>query len=129
MKKILAINKLLTNKEFSTKIRIFFSSKSAGDDYDPYENNYTFSNLNPITIKGYVRELSPEALVWKQYGLANLGAKEILCSDRYRTWFENCNKVEIDGDEYQVFREGTGNRVIISKRPYKLIRVVITRNG
>lgn len=129
MKKITAISKLLKDKEFTTKIRIFFSTKTAGDDYDPYEANYTFSNLNPLTIKGYVRDISPEALVWKQYGLANVGAKEIICDEKYKTWFENCNKIEIDNIEYQVFKEGTGNRNIIIKRPYQMIRVVVTRNG
>lgn len=129
MRKIPAIKKLLKDKDLMTKIRIFFSTKAAGDDFDPYEDNYQFTNLNPITIKGYVRDVSPEALVWKQYGLDNVGAKEIICEEKYKTWFENCSKIEIDSIEYQVFREGTGNRSLIVKRPYQLIRVVVTKNG
>ena len=58
-----------------------------------------------------------------------MGAKEIVCESKYRGWFESlsCNKIVIDGDEYEVFREGTGNRAIIQKRPYNLIRVVLQK--
>ena len=78
-------------KENSTKIYIYFSTATVGDDFDPYEQNYTYTNLNPLVIKGYVRDISPEALVWKQYGLREMGAKEIICDKRYRNWFEKCN--------------------------------------
>ena len=105
------------------------SSKAAGDDFDTYEKNYTFTNLNPITIKAYVRELSPEALVYKSYGLHEMGAIEILCDSRFKNAFENCNKVVVDNIVYQVFKEGTGNRTIIQTRPYNIIRVVLSRNG
>ena len=121
------IKKILKHSNFTKKIYLYMSSKAAGDDYDPYEDNYTFSNLNPIIIKGYVSELSPEALAWKQYGLQNMGAKEIICRSLYKNAFENCNKIEIDNDEYQVFKDGTSGKTLISNRPNKLIRVVITR--
>jgi len=114
-------------KENSTKIYIYFSKATYGDDYDPYEQNYTYTNLNPLVIKGYVRDISPEALVWKQYGLREMGAKEIICDKRYRNWFEKCNKIEINGEKFQVFKEGTGNRCIIQERPFNLIRVVINK--
>jgi len=129
MKDIKFLSNILKDKEFTTKVKIYFSTKSAGDDFDTYENNYVFTNLNPKTIKAYVREVSPEALVYKQYGLAHMGAKEILCDKRYREWFENCSKIEIGSTVYQVFREGTGNRTIISERPYNMIRVVVSRNS
>ena len=82
------INKLLTNSNLSTKVQIFFSYTTWGDDADPYENNTTDAKLNPKTIKAYVRDVSPEALVYKQYGLHEVGAKEILCDARYKEWFE-----------------------------------------
>ncbi len=119
--------KILKDKELLTKVYLFFSSKTAGDDFDPYEKNYINSNLNPLVIKAYVREITPEALVWKQYGLHQMGAKEILCEEKYRNWFEKCNKIQIDNITYQVFKEGTGNRTLIAKRPMKMIRVVVSR--
>ena len=127
MKKIDSINRLLRNNRFSTKILLYFSTKTYGEDYDPYEKNYTYTNLNPLSIKAYVTEISSEALVWKQYGLKEMGAKEILCEAKYENWFKIANKIEIDSDEYEVFREATGFRAIIQKRPYNLIRVVIQK--
>jgi len=121
------INKLLENSNLTTKVKVFFSYRSYGDDYDPYEKNATDANLNPKILKAYVRDVSPEALVYKQYGLHEIGAKEILCKDIYKNWFEKCAKITIDGDEYQVFKEAAGNRMIITSRPFKLIRVVVSR--
>ena len=73
-------------------------------------------------------EISPESLVWKQYGLQNIGSKEILCEDKYENYFRNCSKIVIDGVEYQIFKEGVGNRAIIQKRPFQTMRCVIQRN-
>lgn len=127
MKKLSIINNLLRNSDYSTKIKIYMSSKAGGDDYDTYEQNYTFSNLNPITIKGYVSEISAESLVWKQYGLKEIGAKEVICEDRYINYFRLANKIEIDDDEYEVFKEGVGGRVMLQTRPFHTIRVILQK--
>lgn len=127
MRKLLEINKLLKDKDFCTKVKIYLATKSYGEDYDEYEDNYNLSNLNPITIKGYVTEVSPSALVWKGYGLKEIGAKEIICEARYENYFKKAAKIEIDGEEYEVFREAVGNRSIIQKRPYQLIRILLQK--
>ena len=127
-KKLPFTKEVFNHSDFCTKIAIYFSRKTAGEFFDPYEQNYTFTNSNPITIKGYVYEVTAEALIWKQYGLQNIGAKEILCDSKYKSYFENCSKIEIDGDNYTVFKDGVGNKIVISNRPKKMIRVLITRN-
>jgi hypothetical protein len=121
------LSDLLQHSYISTKILISFATKSVGEDFDSYEKNYTYTNLNPQTVRGYVRDLKPEALVWKQYGLSEVGAKEIICDDKYGDWFRNCNKVTIDSDDYQVYKENVGNRCLITKLPLKLIKIVITK--
>lgn len=127
MKEIEIIHNLLKDSEFSSKIRVYFSTKVAGDDFDTYEKNYTESYLNPVVIRGLVRSVSPEALVWKQYGLAEIGSVEIITDAKYKGWFTKAHKVEIEGDFYTVFKEGTGNRAIIQDRPNKIIRVILKR--
>lgn len=126
-KKLRIAQDIYKNNDVSSKIYIYFSSSYAGDDYDPYEKKKVDYNLNPIVIKGYVREINPEALVWKQYGLQNIGAKEVLCDAKYDSYFRNCKKIVIDNIEYQVFREGAGNKAIIQARPFQTMRVVISR--
>jgi hypothetical protein len=127
MKKIREIHNLLKDKTYTEKIKIYFSTKSAGDDYDPYEQNYTLTNLNPKVIRGLVRFISPEALVWKQYGLQEMGAIEIITEKRYKSWFENCAKVEYADDTYTVMKENTGNRVLIQPRANDTIRVILRK--
>lgn len=127
MRKIIPLNRLIEHSEYTTKLKIYFSTKTYGDDYDPEEDNYTYTNLNPLTIKGYVTEISAESLVWKPYGLKEFGAKEVICKSQYANWFRIANKIEIDGDEYEVFKEGVGNRAIIQKRPFNLIKVVLQK--
>jgi len=121
------IRDLLQNSNIATKILLYFSTQTIGADYDPYEKTYTYTNLNPITIRGYVRDIKPESLVWKQYGLAEVGAKEIICDETYAESFRLCNKIEIDGDVFQVYKENVGNRHLITKRPLKLIKVVVKK--
>lgn len=127
MKKIPSVIDFLNSKEFTKKITIYLATKVAGEDFDTYENNYTNSLMNPVTIRGYVSTLSPEALVYKQYGLANIGAVEVITTSNHKNYFALASKVLIDGVEYQCFREGTGNKTIIQDRPAGLIRVVLTR--
>jgi|WetSurSiteA1Bulk_404760.scaffolds.fasta_scaffold30278_3 hypothetical protein len=129
MRKLLNYNQTLKDRDLATKVYIYCSTKTAGDDYDAYEKNYVTANLNPFVIKGYVTTISPEALVYKQYGLHNMGAIELICEDRYENALKICNKIVIDDVEYQVFREATGNKAIIQKRPYHLLRAILNRKG
>lgn len=127
MHKNIVINNILKKPEFTKKIRLIFSSAAPGDFYDGYENNLTFSNLNPITIKGYVRNLSPETAFWKQYGLHQAGMMEIICEAKYSQHFKLCNKIVIDDTTYQVYKDGGGTRTMITERPMNLLRVVVSK--
>lgn len=121
------ISNLLKNPNFSTKIYVYMSTKVADSDFDPYEKNYTYTNLNPRVIRGYCRDLTGEQSFYKAYGIQVSGIKEILCEDKYETMLKNCNKIEIDGEAYQVFKD-SGGRISITKRPHRLIRVTIKRD-
>lgn len=126
-KRNIDVFKLLQNSNLCTKIKLFFSTQVAADGYDNYEQNYTQTYLNPLTIKGYVREISAESLVWRQIGAKEVGAKEILCDAKYADWFRNCRKIEIDGDTYETYKETTGGRFMIENRPFNIIKVVVTK--
>uniref|UniRef100_A0A6M3K4P8 Uncharacterized protein n=1 Tax=viral metagenome TaxID=1070528 RepID=A0A6M3K4P8_9ZZZZ len=121
------IQKTIESNNYSTKIELYFSSKTAGTYYDPYEKNYTYSNLNPITIKGFVSDLSMESLVWNQMGLAETGSKVIICQEKYEDWFRNCTLIKIDGDSYQVYKDNVGSKFLITQLRCKLIKVIVTK--
>ena len=103
------------------------STKSVGEDFDSEEKNYTYTDLNPVAIRGYIREIKPESLVWRQIGLIETGAVEIICDYKYAEWFKQANKVEINGDEFQVYKSNVGNRVLITKQPFNLAKIVLKK--
>ena len=128
MKRLPALSSLLTKQsDLLTKVSFYFATKSAGEDYDPYEKNWTYGNQNPQTVKMYVREIDAESLVWRQMGVQETGAVEILCDDRYKNWFTAANKIVINSDEYEVYKEATGSRAVIQKRPFKVLRVILRK--
>ena len=59
-KRIVDVDKFIGDSHFATKIKIYFATKTAEEGYDKYEENWTYTNLNPIVIKGYVSEINPE---------------------------------------------------------------------
>jgi len=122
------ISDLLNHSYISTKIDIYFATKSVGEDFDSEEQNYTYTNLNPHTIRGYVRHLDPTKLTWKNYGLSEQGSVEILVDGKYEDWMRNCNRIVIDNKDYSVYREATGKRALITKRPFNLLKVVLRKN-
>ena len=127
MKNIQEVHSIVKSSEFSSKIKLYLSSRSYGEDYDPETNNYTSTLRNPITIKGLVRQITPESAIWKVYGSSISGAVEIICEKKWKDSFKNCLKVEIDSEIYIVFRDTTGTNVAINDRPNNLIRVSLKR--
>lgn len=127
MKKLNEVHDLIKLSDFSTKIKIYFSSKSFGTDYDPESKNYTVTYKNPITIKGLVRHISAESSVWKVYGQATEGAVECIVEKKYKDNFKNCAKVEIDSVTYNVFRDKIGSNASIIERPNNLLRISLQR--
>lgn len=127
MRKIREAQSLINRGEFSTKVNLFFAVPSAGEDYDTYEQNYQYTNLNPITIKAYVHESSPSSLVFKQIGLHHTGAVEVITEEKYVNWFENAARIVIGDYDFQVYRSAVGNRSVIQRRPFKMARIFLTR--
>jgi hypothetical protein len=122
-KKNIEIERLI--KQNGKKIYFYFATKVVGEEFDSYEKNYTDSLLNPVFAIGYVRDINPDALVWKGYGLTESGAKEIIISEKYENWFKTASKIMIESDEYSLYKEGLGTKVLITHRPQKLIKVVL----
>jgi len=123
------IRNMLKDNKFTKKIKLYFSSASYGEYYDEYEDAKTFTNLNPKTIKGYVTQISAQKLAYTTYGLKEQGALEIICDKRYANYFKFCNKIEIDGESYQVYKEAAGSRSIVEDRKFKMLRVTLSRTG
>jgi hypothetical protein len=133
------INKNLHIREFetlmlkdytATKITIYFATKVAEEGYDPYEDNLSTSNLNPKTIRGYIHPVTPQQLIYKQYGLSNIGAVEIICDEKFLDWFKTANKIVIDSIDYKTLAVGNAETKgsLVTKRAFKMGKIVLIRN-
>ena len=117
------------------KVTLYFAVETALEGYDPYEHNTIPSNLNPKTIRGYIHNITPEQLIYKQYGLSNVGAVEIVVDEKYYNWFKLANKITVAGIDYLVMREGNAagtpsnpKGTVVAKRAFKMVRLVLVRN-
>lgn len=120
-----SIRKILRSSNYRTKIYISFASRAYGEDYDSFEENYTDTVLNRKTIYGYVSPVSLTSLVWKEYGLKEQGAVEVVCESKYRQMFERAAKIKIDTKYYTTFRDATSSRFLITDRPMNTIKIVL----
>jgi len=118
----------------ATKITMYFAVKTADEGYDSYESNKTTTNLNPKTIRGYIHPVSREQLVYKQYGLSNIGAVEVICDEKYISWFKTANKITINSANYSVLSvsndAGSNNSPknnVFMKRAFKMAKIVLTQ--
>lgn len=126
---------LMTKDFTATKIKLWFAVEIAEEGYDKWEDNTTPSNLNPKTVRGYVHNITPEQLIYKQYGLANMGAVEIIVDEKFYNWFKIANKIEIADINFRVMREGNADGTpsnprgtVVAKRAFKMVRVVLVRD-
>ncbi len=127
MKKVKVIHDLLKNKDYTKSIKIFFATKIANDDFDEYSQNYEYTNLNPVSIRGTVTYLSPQKATYKLYGRADQSFVEVITDAKYTSYFEQANKIEIDGNAYVVLRDKVGSGAGIQPRSNDIIRVVLER--
>ena len=134
-KHIRQFENLMTKDYTAEKVTLYFAVETAGEGYDPYEGNTIPTNLNAHTIKGYIHHITPEQLIYKQYGLSNMGALEIIVDDKYYNWFKIANKITVDGVDYRVMREGNADGTpsnprgtVVAKRAFKMVRLVLVRN-
>ena len=118
----------------ATKITIYFAIKTDEEGYDPYENNLTRINLNPKTIRGYIHAVTPQQLIYKQYGLSNIGAVEIISDDKYMNWFKTANRIVINDIDYKCLVVGNAagsdsnpKGSLVTQRAFKMAKIVLVR--
>jgi len=119
MKENISIFELFKTQNKLTKIIIY---PVVLVENDPYEHSTDKTLLNPVCVKGLVREVSFGKMIWELQGLKSIGTKEIVVERRYENLFKNCGKIIIDNEEYSVYRDAYGKSLqIIKKNDYLLI--------
>lgn len=72
---------------------------------DAYENNTTVVYNNPLPIIAIVTDLTAAQATWKMPGIQVSKVKEVFCYSKYRSLIEQSQKICIEGDMYEGWRE------------------------
>ncbi len=116
-------------EDFCDTIFVYFpKTKQRSADYDPFrDEGYTYSYQNPIPVKAIVRDATPMSLFYRNIGLVEDDAKEIIIKGDDLNKIKIAEKLLIEGNFYSVYNKALGNRVSIFKRPGNFYRIVVWR--
>ena len=116
-------------KNHSKKIKVFMrSSKTKGTTFDPFRDvGYTKTILNPVFVRGVLRDITPNSLIIREMGLTESGAKYVMVKDSDVEFFRLSEKILIDEKEYYVFNDAVGNRFQITELQFGYTKIIIFR--
>lgn len=102
-------------------------------EYDPdrqeEETNFTLTPHNPIPLKCYIRNASPEGLIAREIGLSASLVKELWVSTKYVDLIKNAERIVINKEDYSPYHKATGNKFQIyeKKGNLNLVEILIFR--
>jgi hypothetical protein len=88
---------------------------------DPYEKNRDKTYLNPLPIKGLVRQISWESLKWKYPGLIPNGSIEVIAEKKYETLFQTADKIKYLDNYYSCWKDDAQNFMIMKRQDYIVV--------
>ncbi len=102
-------------------------AKTREEDFDPFRNTgFVQQNQNPLPVKVLTKTVSPNSLVFKEIGLTEAGAIQIILHDRDVELIKNSEKIIIENKEYYVFNDAVGNKFQIFPTDYaKYSRIIL----
>ena len=114
-------------RRFGKNVEVYLrASKVKGENYDPIrDEGYTVVNRNPYQIKAWVRQPSPKGKLLEQIGTVDTEVKELIVFEKNLTTLEIAEKIVVDGKNYHVLNDASGNRMTVLERIYDLARILI----
>jgi len=104
-------------KDYATKVFVYLPGatvKSA--NYDKFRDiGYSKAQQNYLTVKAWVREVSPNELIIKQLGLVNVGAKKLVIKNNDVNLFRLASRVVINNFDYYVYNDAVGKKMMIQE--------------
>jgi len=88
---------------------------------DPYEKNKSLTFMNPLPIKGLVRQVSFEALHWKYYGQIPVGSIEVIAEKKYLTLFRTADKIKYNERYFKCYKDDSQGFAIIERPDYVVV--------
>jgi hypothetical protein len=118
MEKRIDIFNLLKNEGQLSTLYVYPSTQV---ENDPYEHTKTDVFMNPLPIKGLIRQVSFEALHWKYYGQIPVGSIEVIAEKKYLTLFRTANKIKYGNDYYSTWKEDSQGFAILERPDYVVV--------
>jgi len=118
MEKRIDIFNLLKNEGQLSTLHVYPSTQV---ENDPYEHTKTDVFMNPLPIKGLIRQVSFEALHWKYYGQIPVGSIEVIAEKKYLTLFRTANKIKYGNDYYSTWKEDSQGFAILERPDYVVV--------
>jgi len=96
-----------------------YAAKETQDD--PYEKNTSLTYLNPLPIKGLIRQVSFEALHWKYYGQIPVGSIECVAEKKYLTLFRTADKIKYGDNYFKTWKDDVKGFAILERQDYVIV--------
>ena len=86
----------------SKKIRIYLGKEI---ETDPYEHSTETTMLPPIPISAIISDVTFGKVQYAMPGIVADSAKEIIIKKKYKSLLEKSQKIEIDGEYFEGWRQ------------------------
>jgi len=126
MEKRVNIWKILKNENKLSKVLIYPGQETIAD---PFEKNKSISLGQYLPIEGLVRDISPEALVWRYYGQIPIGSKELICQKKYKLTLLAADKLQIGDNFFKVRKDDSKGFALLERQDYIVVFLELTVNA
>jgi hypothetical protein len=110
--------KILTDEGKMSNVLVYPATETVND---PYEKTTTKGFLNPLTVKGYVIQLSFESLKWKYPGLTPSGSVQVITHSKYEKIFQTADKIKIGDNYYKTLKDDSKGCMIMRRDDYIVV--------
>lgn len=116
-------------KKRKTALVFLRGAKSRESNFDPFrDTGFVQKNQNPLPVKVLTKVITPSSLIFREMGLTEAGALQIILQDRDVELFKNSEKITIDNIDYYVFRDAVGGKVQIFPTQFaKFSKIILSR--
>jgi len=117
MEKRIDVFEILRNEGKLSKLEVYQSQEVLND---PYEKDYTKTNINPITIKALIINISFSALKWKFYGQLPTGSVQVIFEKKYTDMVRDADTIKYDSNTYGCWKDDAKKFAILERDDYTI---------
>jgi len=105
------------------------SSKTKGDSYDKFrDTGFVQTHQNALPVKVLTKIISPSSLIYREMGLTEAGAIQIILKNNDVNLIKNSEKVVIGGIEYYAYNTAVGSKFEIYPSQFsKFSKIILFR--